>query len=383
MNWGVFSSPGPISSDLGYSQTGGAALFQLIPRPSISNSGGILQYTRTPVRPADVMQLDFQAQNTGSVRRRLTVIVHDISFDEIRVCSFWLPANMPLSNFSMRFKSSTNWTDATVSFYASTATTNGSYRIDNVSLRTTRTTTNAGTVCFDPNLPGVTPGADSGNLLNNPSFSSPIGSANGNWGVFGIPSNPPYYMAGGVFYMYRPSTLSSAVVLQNSNQPINQGVRWELTAQFANSSPTIPYRVTILVHAEDFSDLAVCTFYLPAGSTLNTYTMRGYTTLPWTTASTEASVSIYMSSSASSGWVHIDNVSLRRRPSMAIVGTECYPPGSAPADALPAEIELPPLLPTAVPPLYAPPGAPPEIPLLIQPADVESEGGTAEGSVSE
>jgi hypothetical protein len=50
---------------------------------------------------------------------------------------------------------------------------------------------------------------------------------------------------------------------------------------------------------------------------------------------------------------------------------------------LPADIELPALLPTLVPTLYAPEGAPPEIPLLVVPADVESEGGTAEGSVSE
>lgn len=383
MNWGVFSSPGPIGSDLSYAQTGGAGLFHLIPRSGITNSGGMLQYTRTPVRSADVMQLAFQAGNTGTVRKRLTVIVHDISFSEIRVCSFWLPASMPMSNFTMRFKTQTNWTDASVSFYASTATTNGNYRIDNVSLRTLRTTTNPGTVCGDPNLPGVTAGADSANLLSNPSFDSAIGSADGNWGVFGAPTNPPHYRDMGVFYMYRTAAISSAAVLQNSNQTINQGVRWEMTIQLANSSPTAPYRVTLLVRSEDFSDLAVCTFYIPAGSTLQTYTMRGYTTLPWTSASTDAAVSIYMSSSAASGWVHIDNVSLRRRPSMAIAGTECYPPGSAPADMLPAEIELPALLPTAVPPLYAPEGAPPEIPLLILPADTESEGGTAEGSVTE
>jgi subtilisin-like proprotein convertase family protein len=383
MNWGVFSNPGPLSSDLSYLQTGGMAQFHLIPRTGISNSGGILQYTRTPVRSADVMQLTFQAQNTGSVRRRLTVIVHDISFSELRVCSFWLPANMPLSNFSMRFKSQTNWTDASVSFYASTATTNGSYRIDNVTLRTVRITTNPGTVCGDPNLPGLGSGSDSGNLLSNGDFSSAIGSPNGNWGVFGDPVNPPWYMSGGIFYMYRTGTINSAAVLQNSNQTINQGVRWELTVQLANSSPTIPYRVTILVRSEDFSDLAVCSFYLPGNATLQTYTMRGFTTLPWTTASTDAAVSIYMSSAAGSGWVHIDNASLRRRPTMAIIGTECYPPGSAPADMLPADIELPALLPTLVPTLYAPEGAPPEIPLLVVPADVESEGGTAEGSVSE
>ena len=43
-------------------------------------------------------------------------------------------------------------------------------------------------------------------------------------------------------------------------------------------------RISVLLHDSDFSDLFVCTFWLPPGAPLASYGMRTHTTKPWTIA---------------------------------------------------------------------------------------------------
>ncbi|PJF24493.1 MAG: hypothetical protein CUN53_17555, partial [Phototrophicales bacterium] len=203
-----------------------------------------------------------------------------------------------------------------------------------------------------------------------------------------------YRTQSGVFEFFRQVGSSQAVVFQNTGVTLPQFARLEVRIDIGNSS-SVRKRLTILVHDGDFSDLQVCTYWIAPNAPLQTRVMRTFTTEAWTSAY----LSIYASSDDGVGYFRIDNVVMRQRPAMPLVGTECYEPGAT----LPSELGgltdvtdeelqlmLPTLVPTAVPPLYAPAGAPNEIPLLIAPADSApteanspAEGAISEGSVGE
>ena len=85
-------------------------------------------------------------------------------------------------------------------------------------------------------------------------------------------------------------------------------------------------RVMVLLHKEDFSDLHACTFWLPAGQALSTYTMRTYATIAWS----NATIAVYPSSVGSAPsyqWLRLDDVTLARTPG-PVLGTECVEPGA-------------------------------------------------------
>lgn len=378
-NWGVFGSPGNVNDNIGYDTVGGDLEFYR--KINGANSAAVLQYTRRPVVANDVVQITFNAQNTG-VRRRLTVIAWNEDFSDLRVCSFWMPNNTALNTYTMRFMVRTNWTGAMLHFYASTATAagDGRYRIDNVDMRLNRTTTSPATICSDPMIFGAGGGADSANILVNGDFEGPIGSANGNWGFF-PETGIVWQQLSGILYYRRPPSLASAAVLQNTSTPVAVGNRFEATFKLANNTGGIQ-RVTVLIHSSNFADLMTCSFYVPTGLPLQNYIIRGFASAAWGAAS----ASFYLSDTATGGHVIIDDVSLRLRPSITLAGTECYPAGSSPADVLPFEagrdalpIEI---APTISAPVYIAPGMTGEQP-QIAPFAPAPENTTGEGSVSE
>jgi len=74
--------------------------------------------------------------------------------------------------------------------------------------------TNAGTVSIIPASP---------NLLGNGTFDVPIGSTNGNWGIFPDNMQFPNQINNGVFEFYRAVGSSSGVVLQQSGDALGAG----------------------------------------------------------------------------------------------------------------------------------------------------------------
>jgi hypothetical protein len=130
--------------------------------------------------------------------------------------------------------------------------------------------------------------------------------------------------AGALEFARGPGT-PAGVVLQATGQSLPAGDVLTATFDLGNSS-LIRQRVTVIVHDLDFSDLSACTFWIPAGQALSTYTYRSFTTKTWT----NATISIYPATVGPEPWVHLDNVELRRTPSHAIGGTECLEPGSSP-----------------------------------------------------
>ncbi len=111
-----------------------------------------------------------------------------------------------------------------------------------------------------------------------------------NWQQFATPdmSYIVSNVTGGVFQYYRvappPGTSNQAVVFQNTGAAYPAGTA--ILGQFdLGNSTAVRKRISILIIESDFSDLSVCTFWLPAGTPPRTYRMRTHTTKAWTNAS--------------------------------------------------------------------------------------------------
>jgi M6 family metalloprotease-like protein len=352
------------------------------------NVGGasavVLQDTQMPLPSDAVLEVTFDMGNASNLRKRFVVLVHNANFNDLNACSFWIPPNTAPRTYTIRTASTVAWASAVLSFYASNADGVGWYQLDNVSMVYRADLTPAETVCVDAGAPPPGAGSNSQNALQNASFTSPIGSANGNWGVFASPSlsDIVHQITGSVFEFYRKSTGASAVVLQNTTLAVPINTPIEATFRLGNST-SVRQRATILLHATNFSDLQFCTFYIEPNTPLGVYTMRTYATQAWATAS----ISIYASTSwtGGGGFIRLDDVTLRTRPSMTVTGTQCYEPGvtvplEAGRDEPSNDVIAPPLLSTALP--YLAPAMPFEQPLIAPPAP-PTESTMGEGTVSE
>jgi subtilisin-like proprotein convertase family protein len=380
----------------------GKALWNEFGDGSGSVISGVYQFQRTGANAFTVFQntsanwptdrpfeVRFDAGNSGTDTKRLTVVLWDAAFGRQRACSFWLGPNQPLTTYQIVSDSAAAWNGVTIHFYASTQSTNGFYRLDNVVMRErpdlpTDSPSVRETICVDPRAPFAPNGTDSANLLNNAGFATLPGSnSNETWGTFG---NIAVNLFSGYLRMQQTGTPAGSLI-QNTNVPFLQGDTIEFQVDLGNSHPSNWQRVTILLHNENFNGLQFCTFWIaPNTTTLGTYTMRTFANSNWNADGISAS--IYPSTN--SQWILVDNTVLRRRYTK-VIGTGCYEPGSMqPAmddlawmqELEAAQEMLPELLPTQVP--YSPPGAPMEIPLLVSPADYQPEAeSSAEGAVTE
>jgi hypothetical protein len=135
-----------IISNGGFS--GGTANWNEFGDGSGSVVGGVYQFQRTGANAFTVFQntttnwlsdtpfeLRFDAGNSGTDTKRLTVLIWDAAFGRQRACSFWLAPNQPLTTYQILGDSAAAWNGVTVHFYASTQSSNGFYRLDNVILR--------------------------------------------------------------------------------------------------------------------------------------------------------------------------------------------------------------------------------------------------------
>jgi Tol biopolymer transport system component len=161
-------------------------------------------------------------------------------------------------------------------------------------------------------------------LMRNGNFSD---GAN-RWVPFATPnmSHIVSQVTAGVFEYYRvappPGQSGQAVIFQNTTAQLLAAAPIVATFDLGNSSSQRK-RISILVHDADFSDLHVCTLWLPAGTPLQTYTMRTHTTKAWS----NATISLYAASANSDGgYLRIDNVTLRYAPAEANDRTDCVDP---------------------------------------------------------
>jgi hypothetical protein len=277
----------------------------------------------------------FQLGNTDTVRKRVSVLLHDADFLDLHVCTFWLPPNLPLTAYGMRTHTTKAWANLTISIYAATVGTGGFYRVDNVSVQYSPTVAPDRTDCLDP-LTAVAPGGpDSATMLTNGSFTSGLAP----WTTFG---QIQWQVQGGVFEFIKLAGTPAGLVKQSTGQAVIAGERVTATFELGNSSG-VRKRVTAILHDDSFADLSACTFWLAPGQPLSPYVYRAYATQNWT----NATLSIYPATVGAEQWIRFDNATMKRTPSATISGTECLEPGASPGagawtpDAVTAQVPAP------------------------------------------
>ena len=326
--WLQYATPDP--SYVVTQLTNGVLEFYRVPGPAFErpNQAVVFQWTGLSLPAGAPVVASFDMGNSSSVRKRMSVLVHDSDFSDLHVCTFWLAPNAPLRTYTMRTHTTRIWSNTTIAFYAASGGTNGGfYQLDNVSLMYDPAGASDRTICGDPTAPAVPGGPAGPELIANGGFSAGLAP----WEVF---HRITYQLTAGVFEFIWPPSSSAGdgeptipspepapVVMQTTGQLVAPGEILTATVDLGNSS-TVRKRVTVLVHQWDFVDLAACTFWLEPGAPLATYTVRTFATIAWG----NATLSVYASTQGPETWIRVDNGSLRRTPGSATVGTECYEP---------------------------------------------------------
>ena len=271
--WTTFATPDQ-SYIVGGVVNGVFEFYRVPPPPGTINQAVIFQNTGIPVAASSRFQTRFDLGNSSSVRKRISVLVHDSNFNDVAVCTFWLAPGAPMRSYRMYSHAIQTWANATISFYAATPGQNGgAYRLDNVSLRPDYGLSHERTDCVDPTTPGPPGGNPGSDLIGNGGFGAPLPP----WGTFGQITSQ---IAGGVFEFFRPAGEPAGVILQNTGAGALAGTILTATFDLGNSS-AVRKRVTAILHNIDFSDLTACTFWLEPGQALSPYVMRGWATQNW------------------------------------------------------------------------------------------------------
>jgi hypothetical protein len=126
-----------------------AGVFEFIKLPGLP-AGVVLQATGQAIPANTILTATFQLGNSSAVRKRVTVLLHDNLFGDLSACTFWLAPGQPLSDYAYRTYTTQAWANATVSVYPATTGPDQWIRLDNVTLRTTRSTLILGTECIEP-----------------------------------------------------------------------------------------------------------------------------------------------------------------------------------------------------------------------------------------
>jgi hypothetical protein len=108
----------------------------------------VLQYTNQTINANTPIEVRFQMGNSSANRKRATVLIHNGSFTDLQVCTFWIEPMTPLSDYGIRTYLSNTVTDATLSFYVSSPDGVPAYLLDNVSMIVRPTLPIGGTECI-------------------------------------------------------------------------------------------------------------------------------------------------------------------------------------------------------------------------------------------
>jgi RHS repeat-associated protein len=164
----------------------------------------------------------------------------------------------------------------------------------------------------------------SAQIISNGDFSGGNNSGNtapANWDFYSDGSGVVWGLAGYLGF-YRSSDSTYGVLEQVQTLSLPAGAPLEATFKLANTA-SFGRQMYVYIRSSDWSDRALCTFYLPASQSLTTYTMRTHTTVAWTSAV----IDFYMID-ASTNAFYIDDVSLVYAPANSSAKTDCVDPNA-------------------------------------------------------
>jgi hypothetical protein len=125
-------------------------VFQFIKPSSAQPSGVVAQPTGQAMTAGQILTATFKLGNTSSVRKRVTVILHDQDFTDLSACTFWLAPFQPLSTYEYRTFATKAWANAMVSVYPATIGLAQWIQLDDVTFQRTPGTSVVGTECIEP-----------------------------------------------------------------------------------------------------------------------------------------------------------------------------------------------------------------------------------------
>ncbi len=96
--WQTFATPDP-SYFVGGVVGGVFEFYRLAPPPGTSNQAVVFRQTGVPVGPGVRFAAQFDLGNSSTARKRISVLIHDSNFNDLSVCTFWLPAGAPLRTY--------------------------------------------------------------------------------------------------------------------------------------------------------------------------------------------------------------------------------------------------------------------------------------------
>ncbi len=162
------------------------------------------------------------------------------------------------------------------------------------------------------------------NLVYNGNFDnagSPPNTPPQHWNIFGAPINPIWNVTGGVFQFYRQTNSTQGVIFQNLGTAIASGTLLEARVDLGNSSGQRK-RAVIALHDADFSDLFICSFWLPPNTPLTQFRMTGRPGRNWA----NATISIYASMADNRPHLRVDNVFVGVSTATSTNAVLCYDP---------------------------------------------------------
>ena len=134
-----------------------------------------------------------------------------------------------------------------------------------------------------------------------------------------------YRKAGGT----TPPTIQQPIRDVPGVGPVGVAQRVQVTFDLQNTSGT-RQRVNVLIQDDNPSDprLVLCTFWLAPNAPKRQYAMTTHTALGWPNGRfIVAPQTAQVEGSPTQGWIQLDNVTFRKT-GRAMLGTECYEPGS-------------------------------------------------------
>jgi hypothetical protein len=140
-----------VFGNLSYLLSG--SFYFIRPSPEAGPAGVLLQPTNHGLDPGTIVTARFTLANTSPVRKRVTVLLHDLDFSDLAACTFWIPPGQlmsPAVQYTVRTYTTKAWSNATFSIYAATVGNDMWSAIDDVTFHTTPGTATSGTDCGEP-----------------------------------------------------------------------------------------------------------------------------------------------------------------------------------------------------------------------------------------
>jgi photosystem II stability/assembly factor-like uncharacterized protein len=245
-------------------------------RPAGTQWGAVYQDANYSVPNNAVLEYTLQLGNTSNVEKRVAISARDIAtWNGAITCFFVLPPNTPLRYYSVRGKTDHAWANIRTELSMDQIDGLAAVALDNITLhyRPPYTLPSAGSPeCSPP------PPIDQ-NLLNNPTFAS-----NGaGWTFWG---DINYSIQNGVLSVTVPQNSSTGASVEQNRYymlPATTVIEW--SAQFGNQSAvnkTVRLSAIKAYYEGNVNtDILLCNFTIPAGSSLRTYTMRARVPIHW------------------------------------------------------------------------------------------------------